>query len=87
MSGEVVTCREEETVEEALETMRRRELRRLPALDAAGRFAGLLALDDIVLGEQAGGENAAHRADFYAELETTVKAICSHRTPSVAPWG
>jgi hypothetical protein len=26
-------------------------------------------------------------ADFYAELETKVKAICSHRTPSVAPWG
>ena len=87
MSQGIVTCREDEVIESALETMRRRELRRLPVLDADGRFAGLLALDDIVLEERLGGETAAHRADFYAELAATLKAICSHGTPGVVPWG
>mgnify|MGYP005848206501 CR=1 FL=1 len=48
MSGELITARESDGVFETLQTMRRRGVRRLPVVDAAGALAGIVALDDIL---------------------------------------
>lgn len=43
------TVTEDTPIELALAVMRRRELRRLPVVDGAGRLVGLLALDDVLM--------------------------------------
>jgi CBS domain-containing protein len=48
MTGELITAREGDGVFETLQTMRRRGVRRLPVVDAAGALAGIVALDDIL---------------------------------------
>jgi CBS domain-containing protein len=48
MSTDLVTAREDDSVLDVLATMRRRGVRRVPVVDAAGRLAGVLALDDIL---------------------------------------
>ncbi|HEY7575701.1 MAG TPA: CBS domain-containing protein, partial [Thermoanaerobaculia bacterium] len=48
MSWTVWSCREEDTVESALATMRYRRIRRLPVLDARGTLCGILTLNDVV---------------------------------------
>lgn len=48
MAGELVTARETDGVFETLQSMRRRGVRRLPVVDAAGALAGIVALDDIL---------------------------------------
>jgi CBS domain-containing protein len=47
ISGEVFTCGEDDEVLAALDTMRRRGVRRLPVLDRFERLVGLLSLDDL----------------------------------------
>lgn len=42
------TCRGDETIAEALRRMRSFEVGRLPVLDAAGRLAGAISVDDLV---------------------------------------
>lgn len=56
MTGEPVTADEGLDVAVALETMRRRGIRRLPVVDARGTLQGILAYDDLVewIGEQLG---------------------------------
>jgi CBS domain-containing protein len=47
MQKDVVTCRPEEDVQDALESMRRFQVRRLPAVDANDRVVGILSLNDV----------------------------------------
>lgn len=47
MSGVVTTCREQDSVEDALATMARARVRRLPVVDSSGRPAGMLTLADV----------------------------------------
>jgi CBS domain-containing protein len=47
MSAPVVTCREEEEVAAALDTMAAHHLRRLAVLDAGGRVTGWVTLADL----------------------------------------
>ena len=48
MSADLVTAREEDSLIDVLSTMRRKGVRRLPVVDAAGALVGLLALDDVL---------------------------------------
>ena len=48
MTGNPHTCRVDETVAETLRRMREFEVRRLPVVDAAGRLAGAISVDDLV---------------------------------------
>ena len=45
--GDVVTASESELVHDAIWHMRRKGLRRLPIVDAAGHLAGMLTSDDV----------------------------------------
>lgn len=47
MSHPLVTCREDQELFDAIQTMRQRGVRRLPVLNARGGLAGMVAADDI----------------------------------------
>jgi CBS domain-containing protein len=47
MTRDVVSCAEEQRLEEAIELMEANGVRRLPVVDKNGRIAGLLSIDDI----------------------------------------
>lgn len=48
MTREPVCAKETDSVSDALESMRRIGVRRLPVVDGLGRLAGVLSLDDIL---------------------------------------
>jgi len=47
MTREVATCGEDQDLFDAIGTMRRNGVRRLPVLDAAGELTGMVSADDI----------------------------------------
>lgn len=48
MSGELVTANEQDDMLDTLQRMRRRGVRRMPVLTAAGTLAGIVTLDDLL---------------------------------------
>jgi CBS domain-containing protein len=61
-SGVVYSCKPDEDVRTALNTMREKRIRRLPVIGANGRLEGVLAVDDVVL-----HADSQTRADFTSE--------------------
>jgi CBS domain-containing protein len=49
MTAPVVTVSTDDNLFDAIVTMRRNQLRKVPAVDGAGRLVGVLALDDVLL--------------------------------------
>ena len=47
MSSQLTTVREEDTVEQAMEMMRFKGVRRLPVVDRDGALAGIVTVDDL----------------------------------------
>ena len=47
MTRDLATCSEDEELFDAIQTMRKRGVRRLPVLNARGGLAGIVAADDI----------------------------------------
>jgi CBS domain-containing protein len=45
----VHSCQPDDDVRAAMETMADKKVRRLPAIDAAGKLEGVLSLDDVIL--------------------------------------
>lgn len=72
MSREVVSCTPEDDAEEALEVMRRQQLRRLPVVDSQGRLAGILSVADVVRRTRKGG---GRRRVKRGETLATLRAI------------
>jgi len=48
MSGELITVREQDSMLDALDVMRRQGVRRLPVVDSDGALVGLITLDDAL---------------------------------------
>jgi CBS domain-containing protein len=48
MSFELVTAREEDSIDDALRRMRTKGVRRMPVVDAEGALIGVLSLDDLL---------------------------------------
>jgi len=48
MQRELVTARDNETVDDALKKMQEHGIRRLPIVDATGELVGILTLDDVL---------------------------------------
>jgi CBS domain-containing protein len=48
MTSDLITAREEETIEAALKKMHQHGVRRLPIVDAIGALVGILTLDDVL---------------------------------------
>ena len=79
--GEVMTrrlysCLPESDIREALETMREKQVRRLPVIDTTGKLCGILSLDDVAIKAR----GLTNPAELSAEdVEQTLEAICRHR--------
>jgi len=48
MSSDLVTARDRDTIESALEKMREHGVRRLPIVDETGALVGILTIDDVL---------------------------------------
>lgn len=48
VNGKLFTCRPQDDVRDALKTMQKQRVRRLPVIDAEGRVTGVLSINDIV---------------------------------------
>jgi CBS domain-containing protein len=49
MSGDVVTCREDEDVEGVAEAMKDRQVRRVLVVDDGGKLSGIVSLGDVAV--------------------------------------
>lgn len=80
ISGKVFTCRADDDVRVALETMKEKKVRRLPVLDEDGTLCGMLSMNDLILRvEEVKDKKAADLS--YADIVSTYKSICEHRLP------
>ena len=75
MTRETVTCRADETAQQALGRMRDRRVRRLPVVDETGRLVGAISIDDLVPVAQ-NVRAGVDRVSFEQVMEA-VKAISS----------
>jgi CBS domain-containing protein len=73
MSREVFTCRPEDSIREALETMKRRRVRHLPVVDGQGQLAGVVSLTDVMLRVEEGEE--ANLAPLRREIAEVLRVI------------
>ena len=83
VSRQLHTCREEDTLLEAEEIMRSRQVRRLPVLDEYGGLAGMISLSDLVraLERQSGRRRRQLTAE---EVSATLAAVCEPRAADEA---
>jgi CBS domain-containing protein len=78
MAREAVCCRTDDDLSAALVLMQRHRLRRLPVVDAGGRLAGILSLNDLA--RQAARERTQKtRAVAMDEIASTLASICEPR--------
>jgi CBS domain-containing protein len=77
MSGNVYACARDEDVKSALKTMRRERVRRLPVIDADGKLAGILSINDVVLRAEEGKGRQAPEIS-YEDVVGAFKAVCEH---------
>lgn len=77
MTAKLFTCREEDDVREAHDTMREHQVRRVPVLDDKGHLAGLVTLNDLV--REAFGTRAAAAARRQRECARTLAAVSRPR--------
>ena len=80
MSKEVFTCKADETIAAAEQTMRAHHVRRLPVVDAQGHLAGIISLNDIAR-EAEREQSRAKKQVTSSEAGLTLAAICTPRPP------
>jgi CBS-domain-containing membrane protein len=78
MGRPAIVCRDQDSVDTALEAMRQHRIRRVPIVDGEGRLTGLLSLNDLALA--ASGQSAQRRGMQPEAVSATLTAICQHRT-------
>lgn len=84
ITGQVFACSPDDDVRDALKTMRRERVRRLPVLGDDGALEGVVSMNDVVLRAEQPSDDPAPELS-YADVVETYKAICAHTlTPQVA---
>jgi CBS-domain-containing membrane protein len=84
MSASAMTCRPDDTVEDAEATLRRAQVRRLPVVDDAEQLAGIVSLSDLArAAERCRGQKKP--AIDEAEVSATLAAICAPREGGAPP--
>jgi len=81
-SGNVYSCKPEDDVHTALETMAKQKVRRLLVVNKTGTLEGILSMDDVVLHAGTGG---AGRTDelSHAEIVDTLRQVYGPQLPQV----
>jgi len=80
MNGELFSVLPEDDVQQALETMQQRKIRRLPVVDSEGELKGVLSMNDVVLSAAERGSKKASGIS-HADIVSTFQAICEHPLP------
>lgn len=80
ISGKLFICKPEDDIHSALNTMRENKVRRLPVVNADGKLAGMLSMNDVVLKAAEVGDKKATGLS-YDDVVNTYKSICQHRLP------
>jgi CBS domain-containing protein len=85
MSSELFTCSPEDSLGDAEEIMRSRQVRRLPVVDDRGRLAGIISMADIVREAQR-EQGRRSREVVSEEVTATLASICQPRAVSAPPY-
>lgn len=81
MTGRVFAVKPEDNVAEALQTMQKHRVRRLPVINPEGELEGIVSMNDILLHAKAPDEVEDGCID-YADVVKTYQVICQHRVPA-----
>jgi CBS domain-containing protein len=76
MTRRVYSCPPDAEIQEALQIMREKQVRRLPVIDAKGRLCGILSLNDVAITARDAAKPEELSAD---DVEKTLEAICRHQ--------
>ncbi len=79
MTREVTVCGPDDDLHTALALMSTRQVRRLPVVDAAGKLAGILSLDDVVVRAEEPDPSRRPPEISCREVVATLRAICGSR--------
>ncbi|HXX20111.1 MAG TPA: CBS domain-containing protein [Candidatus Acidoferrum sp.] len=82
LSGEAFTCRTEDDIHAALQTMAAKKVRRLPVVDESGVLQGILSMDNVVLHAELGGWNQSAELS-QEDIVRTLQQIYGPRLPQV----
>ncbi len=81
-TGKVYSCRAEDDIRTAMETMARRQVRRLPVVNQDGVLEGILSMDNVIL--HAKTEAPGRPSELGdADIVLTLKRIYSPQLPEV----
>jgi CBS domain-containing protein len=83
VSGKVFTCKPDDDIRDALNTMAREKVRRLPVVNDAGQLEGILSMDDIVLHSEGGIAGKASELS-HDTVVNTLKQLYIPELPVVA---
>jgi predicted transcriptional regulator len=83
MAKQVSSCSHETTLETAMSLMKETSVRRLPVLDAQGKLAGILSLNDLAR-EARKQAKSGGRDIKSVDVADTLGVICEHRQPVAA---
>ena len=80
MTGAVCSVTPDDDVHQALETMQKHRVRRLPVVNAEGQLKGMLSMNDVTLKAE---EQEGRKAEIsFSDVMKTYKAICAHPIPA-----
>jgi CBS domain-containing protein len=77
ITGKVFACGQDDDIRDALKTMRRERVRRLPVLGDGGTLEGVVSMNDMALKAEQQSNGRAPELS-YADVIETYKAICAH---------
>lgn len=80
ISQKLFSCKPEDDIHNALNTMRNNKVRRLPVVTAEGKLAGMLSMNDVVLKAAEAGDKKTPELS-YGDVVNTYKSICQHQLP------
>ncbi len=84
ISGKVFHCAPGDEVKDALTTMRKKKVHRLPVINGSGILKGLLSIDDVLL--QAGRANGKKKGKItYKEMVRAYQKICEPLISGLPP--
>ena len=77
ITGKLFACAPEDDIHQALKTMRRERVRRLPVVGDGGRLEGIVSMNDVVLRAEEQADGKAPELS-YADVVETYRGICAH---------
>ena len=79
MSKEVCLCRSDDDIASVERLMQEKQIHRVPVVDAEGRLAGIISLNDIAREASRESETKTPREVGDAEVTSTIASVCAPR--------